>query len=134
MPGDLVARHAAVMRRQNAEPQDGTAQHGGRLLRASQGDREACAGEQDRDGERSGGQPELIAARDARIEGQHGDEMRGPDADTAGQAATPIHTARMRPWLCPAWANRLMAEKVASMQMQTARPTSTMSCWLTKHL
>ena len=77
------------MRRQDSETQDRTAREGGRLLRAPQGDGKAGTGEQDGDAERRGGQPQPVAACDARLEGQHRDEMGGPDADTAGRGRNP---------------------------------------------
>ena len=83
--GQLHRRHADIMHGADAAPMMAPA----RPAAASAAQRRpAGAGDQDRRGDREQGEPKVVADRQVRPIGEHGDEMGRPDAgagDEAGQ-------------------------------------------------
>ena len=82
---DLESRHAGIVHRGDAAADHGAAEPDAASQRTRQGDVQADAGEHDCRDQRQEGERDVVAARYARFESEHGDEMRGPDAEAGGR-------------------------------------------------
>ena len=78
---DVKRVHAGVVHRGDAAGDDRAADPRSVPPVRNQGNRQADRGHKDGDDQRQDGQADIVAAGKARVEGQHRDEMRRPDAE-----------------------------------------------------
>ena len=126
--GDLEGGHARVVHGGDAAADDGAAEPAGAGDPVAQRRRQADAGQHDRGKKGEDGQEDVVAGRQPGREGEHGDEVRRPDAepgcdrrhaqpDMAHDPARPAHVLR-----------RLTAVNEARVQTIAARTTRRRSC------
>ncbi len=83
-PLDLEGRHAGIVQDSDAAADDHAADPGAARQRLRQGDGKAETGQNDGGDERQNGEGDVVAARQAGRERQHGDEVGRPDAEPGG--------------------------------------------------
>ncbi len=94
---DLESGHADVMHRGNAAAYKGATKPRTAARRGLDRQQQAGAGDDDRCDQRRGRQRDIVAARNAGRERQHGDEMRRPDAQAGGDRRHATQATRAAP-------------------------------------
>ena len=134
--GHLQRPHAEVVHAGDAGADDRAADRRRPTRPArSMATRKPGDGDDHRDDERGHGQADVVGHRHARLVGEHGDEMRRPDAAAGGGAGEqkPRVTRRARARAARARWNRLTATRLASRQTKPANTTSRQSCSPVRH-